>query len=162
MRTNLLYGSGSLFFKLLLSFAAIALIFASLPVHGALAAPAASTGNNNFEQEWNDKLQKVHNNSIFYQRVRVYPENFDDPAELTQAHEILNQYGVALRAAQRIITNHNGFDTKGRVTNDIQADQSLKDLSENLRLMRVLKSNLDALHGEYILLPLSSVTSTTP
>ena len=162
MRINSLHGLGNLFYKLLLSFVGIALIFVSLPVHGALAATATSTSNNNFEQEWSDKLQKVHNNSIFYQRVRVYPANFDDPAELAQAHEILNQYGVALRAAQRIVTNHFGFDTKGRVTNDIQADKSLKDLSENLRIMRVLKSNLDALHGEYILLPLSSVTTTTP
>ena len=162
MRTNLLYRSGSLIYKMLLSSLGIALIFASLPVHGALAAPAASTSNNNFEQEWSDKLQKVDNNSIFYQRVRVYPANFDDPANLAQAHEFLNQYGVALRAAQRIITNHIGFDTKGRVTNDIQADQSLKNLSENLRIMRVLKSNLDALNGEYILLPLSSVTTAAP
>jgi len=161
MRTNSLYGSGSLIYKMLLSFLGIVLIFATLPVHAALAAPAA-TSSNNFEQDWSDKLQKVHNNSIFYQSVRVYPANFDDPADLAQAHDSLNQYGVALRAAQRIITNHNGFDPKGRVTNDIQANQSLKDLSENLRIMRVQKSNLDALHGEYILLPLSSVASTTP
>ena len=162
MKTNLFCGSGSLIYRILLSFVGIAMLFASLPVHAALAAPAASTSNNNFEQEWSNKLDKVHFNGIFYQRVRVYPANFDDPADLAQAHQILNQYGVALRTAQRIVLNHNGFDTKGRVTNDIQADQSLKDLSENLRIMRVLKSNLDALPGEYILLPLSSVTTTTP
>src|SRR5512133_1547664 len=165
MKTNWLsglmnrVGAGSLFYKLLISVVGISLIFASLPVHGALAAPASS---NNFEQEWSDKLQSVHFNGIFYQRVRVYPANYDDPDELAQAHQILNEYGVALRAAQRIVLNSAGFDAKGRVTNEIQADQSLKTLSENLRLMRVLKSKLNALHGEYILLPLSSVTTTTP
>jgi hypothetical protein len=139
----------------------IALLVTALPARAALAAPASdgkTFNKNQMQQEWDDKTQKVDNNSIFYQRVRVYPANFEDPAELTTAHDILNNYGVALRSAQRIITNHTGFDPKGKVINENLADQSLKDLSENLRLMRVYKEKLDGLQGEYILLPMSAIT----
>jgi hypothetical protein len=101
----------------------------------------------------------VDNNSIFYQRVRVYPADFEDLDELAIAHDILNNYGVALRSAQRIVFNHPGFDQNGKVTNENMADQSLKDLGENLRLMRVYKARLDALEGNYRLLPLSAVTT---
>jgi hypothetical protein len=111
--------------------------------------------------EWKNKLQKVDYNSNFYQRVRVYPADFEDQNELTIAHDILNNYGVALRAAQRIVFNHPGFDLKGKVTNEELAHQSLKDLSENLRLMRVYKERLDHLEGRYKLLPMSALAATT-
>ncbi len=143
----------------------IALLFASLPARAALAAPAGDGKNfntNEMQQEWDDKLEKVENNSIFYQRVRVYPANFEDPDELAVAHGLLNEYGAALRNAQRIVINHAGFDQKGKVTNVNLADQTLKDLSENLRLMRVYKERLDHLNGEYILLPMSALTTTAP
>ncbi len=150
--------------KLFVSSLMIALLFSSLPARAALAAAASggtSANTNAMQQDWDHKVQKVDNNSIFYQRVRVYPANFEDPAELTTAHNILNNYGVALRSAQKIVTNHSGFDQNGKVVNESLADRSLKDLAENLRLMRVYKANLDQLDGEYILLPMSAVTTTT-
>jgi hypothetical protein len=141
----------------------IALLFASLPARAALAAPAGDGKNfntNQMQQEWDDKLEKVDNNSDFYLRVRVYPADFEDLNELAMAHELLNNYGAALRSAQRIVFNHPGFDQNGKVINENQANQSLKDLSENLRLMRVYKAGLDQLDGEYILLPMSAITTT--
>jgi hypothetical protein len=155
---------GSFFRNLFLSFLMIALLFASLPAHAALAAPASggTSGNTNqMQQDWDNKIQKVDYNSVFYQRVRVYPADFEDPNELATANDILINYGVVLRSAQRIVFNHSGFDQKGKVINENLADQSLKDLGENLRLMRVYKQKLDDLGGEYKLLPMSAVTTST-
>jgi hypothetical protein len=158
-------GARSLFFrKLFVSSLMTALLFTSLPAHAAFAAPAGdgtSVNTKDMQQEWDNKIQKVDYNSIFYQRVRVYPADFEDSAELATAHDILNNYGVALRSAQRVIFNHPGFDQKGKVVNENLADQSLKDLSENLRLMRVLKEQLDSLKGDYRLLPMSAITIST-
>lgn len=172
MKTNLLSNvmvrngmENSFIQKMFTAALIIALLLASLPARAALAAPAGDGKNfntNEMQQEWDDKLEKVENNSIFYQRVRVYPANFEDPDELAVAHGFLNEYGAALRNAQRIVISHAGFDQKGKVTNANLADQTLKDLSENLRLMRVYKEKLDHLNGEYILLPMSALTTTAP
>jgi len=147
----------SLFHKLLVASLILALLIASLPVHRAFAA---SSGTNNYAQEWSNKLTTLHNNGIFYERVRVYPADFENLDELALAHQYLNDYGAALRTAQRVAINHTGFNEKGKVTNDIQADKSLKDLSENLRLMRVAKEKLNGLEGDYRLLPAGTVTTT--
>ncbi len=154
----------SLLQKLFTTFLMIALLLASFPIQAVYAASAGdgtTIDTSNFEKAWSDKSYRVHYNSIFYQRVRVYPADFNDPNELATAHDILNNYGLALRTAQRIVLNHSGFNEKGKVVNAIQADQSLKDLSEQLRLMRVLKEKLDRLEGNYVLLPMSALTTTT-
>jgi hypothetical protein len=151
---------GSFFQKLFVAALIIALLFSSLPTHAALAAPANDGKNfntNEMQKEWDNKLEKVDNNSDFYLRVRVYPADFEDLNELAVAHDLLNNYGSALRSAQRIVFNHPGFDLNGKVTNENIADQSLKELSEYLRQMRALKSKLDQLNGEYRLLPMSAV-----
>ena len=172
MKTNLLSNvmvrngmETSFIQKLFVAALIIALLFASLPAQAALAAPAGDGkgfNTNEMQQDWDNKVEKVENNSIFYQRVRVYPANFEDLDELAAAHELLNNYGAALRSAQRIVISHAGFDEKGKVTNANLADQSLKDLGENLRLMRVYKEKLDHMDGEYILLPMSALTTTAP
>jgi hypothetical protein len=158
-------GARSSFFrKLFVSSLMVALLFTSLPAHAAFAAQASdgtSVNTKDMQQEWDNKIQKVDDNSIFYQRVRVYPADFEDSAELAAAHDILNNYGVALRSAQRIIFNHPGFDQKGKVVNENLADQSLKGLSEYLRQMRALKEKLDGLNGDYRLLPMSAITTST-
>ena len=144
--------------KLIVSALVIALLLAALPVRAAFAA---TSGTNNFAQEWSNKLQNLKYYGSFYERVRVYPADFEDPEELAEAHDILNQYGVALRGAQTVVANHTGFDQKGKVVNDIQAEKSLKALSEQLRLMRVLKARLDRLEGNYRLLPVGAATTST-
>ena len=165
LSSNILVRNGagdSLLQKLFVATLVIALLLASLPARAALAAPASdgtSVNTKEMQREWDNKVQKVEDNSMFYQRVRVYPADFEDQDELALAHEYLNNYGVALRAAQRIVFNHAGFDQKGKVSNENLADQSLKDLGENLRLMRVYREKLGQLEGDYRLLPMSAVTA---
>ncbi|HEX5837231.1 MAG TPA: hypothetical protein VFY26_05320 [Anaerolineales bacterium] len=144
--------------KLLLASLVIALVLSMLPVQGALAAAGSNADR---VREWEAKLDKVRLNGIFYERVRVYPADFDDLSELAVAHDLLAQYGVALRGAQTIILNHTGFDERGRVLNEKQADQSLKDLAAYIQEMRSLMKRLDALEGDYRLLPLSVVRAST-
>ncbi|HEX2992487.1 MAG TPA: hypothetical protein VHO49_17515, partial [Anaerolineales bacterium] len=69
--------------------------------------------------------------------------------------------GAALRGAQTVILNHTGFDERGRVLNEKQADQTLKDLAAYVQEMRSLMKRLDALEGDYRLLPLSVVRAST-
>jgi hypothetical protein len=160
----LTWAGNSFLRKLFVSSLMIALLFASLPARTALAAPASggTTANaSEMQKDWGNKIQKVDYNSTFYQRVRVYPADFEDQTELATANDILNKYGVALLAAQRIVFNHSGFDQKGKVVNENLANQSLKDLGENLRLMRVYKDRLNGLEGSYRLLPMSAVTTAT-
>ncbi|HJS20692.1 MAG TPA: hypothetical protein VJ785_18245 [Anaerolineales bacterium] len=144
--------------KMMVASLIVAIVLALLPIQGAFAAPDPA---NNYEQEWKNKLEKVRVNGIFYERVRVYPADFEDQTELALAHGYLNQYGAALRGAQTVILNHTGFDTKGKVLNDTQANQSLKQLSEYLRIMRVMNAKLNALEGEYRLLPAGTTTVTS-
>jgi hypothetical protein len=150
----------SLFQKLLLVSLIVALMLAMLPVQGALAAPASADSiNGDLAKEWKDKIEHLQAFGLFYERVRVYPADFDDPAVHAQAWNILHRYGAALRAAQTVVLSRTGFDEKGRVINEKQADQSLKELAGYLHEMRSLRKNLDALEGEYRLLPISVVRS---
>ena len=137
-------------------------MFAILPAQGALAAPASAGGTNaDRAREWDLKLEKVRLNGIFYERVRAYPADFKDLSELATAHKLLAQYGVALRGAQTVILNHNVFDERGRVLNEKQADQSLENLAAYIQEMRSLMKRLEALEGDYRLLPLSVVRAST-
>jgi hypothetical protein len=144
--------------KLLLASLVIALMLSFLPVPAAFAASGTSA---DLQKEWEAKLEKVRLNGIFYERVRVYPADFENLSELAVAHDLLAQYGVALRGAQTVILNHTGFDERGRVLNEKQADQSLKDLAAYIQEMRSLMKRLDALEGDYRLLPLSVVRAST-
>lgn len=148
--------------KLLLASLVIALMLSLIPAQGALAAPASAGGTNaDRAREWDLKLEKVRLNGIFYERVRAYPADFKNLSELAAAHDLLAQYGAALRGAQTVILNHTGFDERGRVLNEKQADQSLKDLAAYVQEMRSLMKRLDALEGDYRLLPLSVVRAST-
>ena len=144
--------------KLLLASLVIALVLSMLPVQGVLAAAGSNADR---AREWEAKLDKVRLNGIFYERVRVYPADFDNLSDLAVAHDLLAQYGTALRGAQTVILNHTGFDERGRVLNEKQADQSLKDLAAHIQEMRSLLKRLDALEGDYRLLPLSVVRAST-
>ncbi len=144
--------------ELLLASLVVALMLSLLPVQGAFAAGPTKS---ELANEWEAKLEKVRLNGIFYERVRVYPADFDNLSELAVAHDLLAQYGAALRGAQTVILNHTGFDERGRVLNEKQADQTLKDLAAYVQEMRSLMKRLDALEGDYRLLPLSVVRAST-
>ena len=169
MNTNLYTGllnreepGGSLLQKLLIASLILAILFGSLPVHQALAAPASdgtSTQDDDYEMRWENRIQRLRFYNDFYQRVRVYPADFKDPDELARAHDLLNQYGVALRGAQAVVAAQAGFNQKGHVINSNQAAQSLKDLGSYMYTMRVLKNKLGDLEGKYRLLPRGTVTT---
>lgn len=149
--------------KLLFASLIIAMLFASLPAAGASAAPASANGptlHEIMEASWSAKILKVRAASIFYERVRVYPADFKDPAELARAHDLLREYGIALRRAQTIVFNRAGFDLKGRVIDEKLAAQSIKDLGTNLHTMRSILKKLDRLEGNYRILPAGSITGT--
>lgn len=150
----------SSFQKMLMVSLVVALMLALLPVQGAFAAPAsASAVGADLAKEWKDKNEHLQDFGLFYERVRVYPADFKNPAEHARAWELIHRYGSALRAAQTVALNRTGFDEKGRVLNEKQADQTLKELAGYLHEMRSIRKNLDALEGEYRLLPISVVRS---
>lgn len=133
----------SLSAKLLVLAVVIALLLASLPMSTAFAAPASDQGtieNVDFEKEWNNKLRNLRAAGYFYDTIRLYPADFEDQDDLAQAHFYLDNYGAALRSANTVVFNHAGFDIKGNVTNEIQAEQSLHDLGMYLKMMRGFKA----------------------
>jgi len=137
---------GSIYQKMFVVSLIIALLFAALPVDSVFAAPARDQDpaeNGNFKLGWKNKIRNVHAQSLFYDQVRLFPADFEDPADLARAHELLNKYGFALRQANAIISTHAGFDIKGNVTNEEQAAQSVRDLAENLRIMRGMRLKLE-------------------
>ena len=166
MNTNRLYvlaandPRGGLFHSKLFMVALIMAILVSLlPAASVFAAPASAA--NSLKGEWKDKIQNIRAESFFYQRVRVYPADFEDLSELARAHELLNNYGTAYRAAQTLIFNHAGFDANGQVINEIDANKTIKDVADYLHTMRGLRTKLDDLEGKYRLLPLEAITAVT-
>jgi hypothetical protein len=152
-------GLGELLFqKMLVAALIIAVLFASLPAASVSAAPANLDNKKALQGEWRDKIHNVDAESFFYDRVRVYPADFKDPDELAKANEFLSNYGVAFRAAETLVFNHAGFDSNGLVLNEFQANQTIKAVAENLRIMRAMKDKLNGLEGDYRLLPPGTIT----
>lgn len=149
--------------KLAAAFLLVALLIMYFPAPGVLALPAGTPDpvKAELQASWKNKVESVRIQGIFYERVRVYPADFDDSAELARAHQLLNEYGFALRSAQRVIVNRAGFDENGRVTNESLADQSIKEVASYLHTMRGLHKKLNELNGKYRLLPAGSVLSST-
>jgi hypothetical protein len=148
---------GGLFYsKLFVVSLLLALLVAFLPMASALAAPASDGGVTedkinteeiNEEEGWQNKLDHLRWAGFYYDHVRFYPADFEDRADLARVHELLEKYGVALRAANTIVLNHAGFDIEGNVTNERQAAQSVRDLAMYLHIMRGLREKIDVVPG---------------
>lgn len=124
----------------------IAFIFAALPGITVLAAPASNQNtviNNGLEQEWKNKLNHLRYQGLYYDNVRLYPADFDDLSDLAQAQLYLEKYGIALRQAQTVVLNHTGFDIQGRVTNEVQAAETVRNLATHLYMMRGLRDKIE-------------------
>lgn len=153
MKTNRVYAltlrsqRGGLFTsKLFVVALVLALLFASLPAASVLAAPASSQGaseNMNLEQGWKAKQNHLRWAGYYYDHVRFYPADFERPADLARVQWYLEKYGIALRGANTILQNHAGFDIKGNVINEVQADQSIRDLAMYLQLMRGIRDKIE-------------------
>jgi len=129
----------------------LALIAAFLPVASAFAAPASSrdiTENIELEQGWHDKLSNLRWAGYYYEHVQFYPADFEKPSDLARVQELLEKYGVALRAANTIVLNHAGFDIEGNVKHEVQAARSVRDLAMYLQVMRGLREKIDEIPGD--------------
>ena len=139
-RGNLLYS------KMFVVSLIIALICSALPGITALAAPANSQNaavHSGLEQDWKNKLHHLRYQGLYYDSVRLYPADFDDLSNLAQAQFYLEKYGVALRQAQTVVLNHTGFDINGRVINEVQAAETVRDLAMYLHMMRGLRDKIE-------------------
>ena len=129
----------------------LALMAAFLPAASALAAPAADrdiTENIELEQGWQDKLSNLRWAGYYYEHVQFYPADFDKPSDLARIHELLEKYGVALKAANTIVQTHAGFDIEGNVKHEVQAARSVRDLAMYLQIMRGLREKIDEIPGD--------------
>ena len=164
MKTNQAYTltvsvqRGGIFYSKLFVIALIlALLSAFLPAASALAAPASDEGitedkintqDMNEEAEWQDKLFQLRWAGFYYDHVRSYPADFENQNDLARVHELLEKYGVALRAANTIVLNHSGCDFEGNATNERLASQSVRDLAMYLQIMRGLREKISAVPHE--------------
>ena len=130
----------------------LALLFASFQAVSALAAPARDggvTGDKinideiNEEEGWHDKLNHLRWAGYYYDHVQFFPADFENRSDLARVHELLEKYGVALRAANTIVLNHAGFDIEGNVTHEVQAARSVRDLAMYLQIMRGLREKIN-------------------
>jgi hypothetical protein len=153
MKRNRLYALaatdqlGGLFHsKLFVAFLILALLFASLPAMRVLAAPASGQGvteNKNLEPAWRAKQTNLRWAGYYYDHVHFFPADFERPADLARVQWYLEKYGIALRAANTILQRHAGFDIEGNVINEVQADQSIRNLAMYLQMMRGIRDKIE-------------------
>jgi hypothetical protein len=146
------YQDGGVFHsKLFVAALLLALLFASFSAVSALAAPASDEGITedkinteeiNEEEGWQAKLNHLRWAGFYYDHVQFFPADFEDREDLARVHELLEKYGVALRAANTIVQNHAGFDIEGNVLNERQAAKSVRDLAMYLQIMRGLQAKI--------------------
>ena len=138
--------------KLFVAALILALLLASLPVASAFAAPASDAGVTEItdpELEWKNKLDHLRWAGFYYDNALFYPADFERPADLARVHELLEKYGVALRAANTIVLNHAGFDIEGNLKHEVQAAKSIRDLAMYLQIMRGLREKIDEVPRQY-------------
>lgn len=132
----------------------LALLLAALPAASAFAAPARDGGttgdiysaeNINEEEGWQNKLDHLRWAGFYYDTVRFFPADFERSSDLARVHELLEKYGVALRAANTVVLNHTGFDFEGNATNERLAAKSVRDLAMYLQIMRGLREKIEEL-----------------
>ena len=61
------------------------------------------------------------------------------------AQFMLARYQFAMRQAQTLIANHNGFDANGNMINDRLANQTMKQMAMYLHMMRKIRENFGSL-----------------
>lgn len=143
-------GWGSFYQKMFVVSLILALMFASVPIASVLAAPAAdgTVIPKDMAREWNSKLRHLQAEGIFYTTVRLYPAEYEDLDDLALAQDYLNKFGFVYLQANTLVTDHVGFDTRGRVTNEIQAADTLHQLGEHLKAMRGFKAKMAEINNE--------------
>ena len=143
-------GWGSFYQKMFVVSLILALMFASLPIASVLAAPAAdgTVISKDMAREWGSKLRHLQAEGFFYTTVRLYPAEYEDLDDLARAQYYLNKYSLVYLQANTLVTDHAGFDARGRVTNEIQAADTLHQLGEYLKAMRGFKAKMAEINVE--------------
>jgi hypothetical protein len=128
----------------------LALLLASLPmrVSAASASPDGTPVPPDLAREWSNKLRHLQAEGRFYTTVRLYPAEYENRDDLALAQDLLNKYGLVYRQANTLVINHTGFDARGRVTNEIQAADTLHQLGEYLKAMRGFKAKMAEINDE--------------
>lgn len=137
----------------------LALLAASFPAASVFAAPPQDrdiTESLDLEPDWQDKLNQLRWAGFYYDHVQFYPADFEKPADLARVHELLEKYGIALRAANRIAVDHAGFDFEGNLKHEVQAARSIRDLAMYLQIMRGLREKIGEIPHEDRPLQISS------
>lgn len=132
--------------KLFVAAMLVALLASFVPASSVLAAPARDqdpTENTDWEFEWKTKIESVHAQSVFYNRIQLLPSDYKKAADMARPYELLDKYGSALKSANDIILKHEGFDEKGNVINEIQAGQSVQELALCLHTIRGVRTKLE-------------------
>jgi hypothetical protein len=118
----------------------IALLVSAFSVSGVSAARTVPVEE--LERTWDRQLENLRLQGLFYDNVILYPAEFEDLDDLARAHFYLEKFGVALRSANTLIVTHPGFDFNGKVTNQLQATQTIRAMANYLQLMRGMRNKL--------------------
>lgn len=151
MQTRHLYNSAvsqktgkSLFARICAAVILVILMASFLPLSSVYAAPASDhIDGDTLGQEWANKLSMVRMENLFYAQVKLFPVDFKSSSDMARPYDLLAKYGSALKQANEIILKHTGFDEKGEVINEEQAQQSVQDLGECLHTMRGAMDKLE-------------------
>lgn len=144
-------GWGSFYQKMFVVSLILSLLLASLPAGRVAAASASLDGTPvppDLAREWSNKLRHLQAEGRFYTTVRLYPAEYEDRDDLALAQDLLNKYSLVYLQANTLVINHTGFDARGRVTNEIQAADTLHQLGEYLKAMRGFKAKMAAINDE--------------
>lgn len=142
-------GWGSFYPKMFVVSLILAFLLASLPARVAASASLDGTPvPPDLAREWSNKLRHLQAEGRFYTTVRLYPAEYEDRNDLALAQDLLNKYSLVYRQANTLVISHTGFDARGRVTNEIQAADTLHQLGEYLKAMRGFKAKMAEINDE--------------
>ena len=132
--------------KLVVASLIIAMLLASMPVAGVLAAPPTQQGgggnngqSNGLEESWGNKLRQLQAEVTFFNNFQTKPGQYRNPESVGQ---YLDQWRSALAAAQSLVVSGSGFDSNGQITNQNQAKQSNQLLGQYLSTIRGMKDKI--------------------
>ncbi len=129
----------SLYQKWIVASLIIALLLGALPTNRVLAAPGPGQ-NRDLEQAWANKRSQLATAVAFFDNFQTKPGQDRNAGNMSQ---YLDRYAAAMAAAQALIVNgSSGFDSNGQVTNQNQANHSLRQLEDYLSIMRGLRKKI--------------------
>lgn len=128
----------------------LALILATISATSVFAASSRATATPNeralakdLASNWKFEVESLHIETIVDKRVGKWvlnwldTKNNDTSSNRATADRYIDNFNLVLRQAEAVISKHAGFDSKGQVTNTVQATKSVNDLAMYLHELRV-------------------------